>query len=190
MTEQELLEKFKELGVLKTGHFRLTSGLHSAQYMQCAAVFEYPKAAEEIVKLLIPKLPQDIDTVMAPAIGGINLGYEVARILGCRIVFAEREQGKMVLRRGFALTPGERVLVVEDVVTTGGSVKEVLEIARSCGCSVQGVGCIVDRSQDELDFQAPFVSLVRVAIETYQPDQCPLCLAGQPLTKPGSRDIN
>src|SRR5690606_5337237 len=120
-TEQELLEKFKELGVLKTGHFRLTSGLHSAQYMQCAAVFEYPKAAEEIVKLLIPKLPQDIDTVMAPAIGGINLGYEVARILGCRFVFAEREQGKMVLRRGFALTPGERVLVVEDVVTTGGS---------------------------------------------------------------------
>lgn len=190
MTEQELLAKFKELGVLKTGHFQLTSGLHSAQYMQCAAVFEYPKIAAEIVELLIPKLPQDIDTVMAPAIGGINLGYEVARNLGCRFIFAEREQGRMTMRRGFTLTPGERVLVVEDVVTTGGSVKEVLEIARSCGCSVQGVGCIVDRSQDELDFQAPFVSLVRVAIETYQPDQCPLCLAGQPLTKPGSRDIN
>lgn len=190
MTEQELLEKFKELGVLKTGHFQLTSGLHSAQYMQCAAVFEYPKTAAEIVKLLIPKLPQDIDTVMAPAIGGINFGYEMARMLECRFVFAEREQGKMALRRGFTLAPGEKVLVVEDVVTTGGSVAEVLEIAKSHGCIIRGVACIVDRSRGRVDFQAPFVPLVRIEIEAYKPDQCPLCRAGQPLAKPGSRNIS
>ncbi|HKM18383.1 MAG: orotate phosphoribosyltransferase [Firmicutes bacterium] len=189
MTGQELLAKFRELGALKTGHFQLTSGLHSGQYMQCAAIFEYPKAASEIIKLLIPKLPQDIDTVIAPAIGGINLGYEVARALQCRFVFTEREQGKMALRRGFTLTAGEKVLVVEDVVTTGGSVREVIEIARCHGCLVQVVACLVDRSQGKVDFPAPFIPLMRMEIETFQPDQCPLCAANLPITKPGSRTV-
>jgi len=187
MTREELLTLFEKVGALQAGHFQLTSGLHSAQYIQCAAVFEYPKTAGKIVKQLVGQLPKGVDTVIAPAIGGINLGYEVARSLGCRFVFTERENGLMALRRGFALKPQERVLVVEDVVTTGGSVKEVLDIARQHNCTILGVASLVDRSQGKADFEVPFVSLLSMRIETYRPEECPLSTAGQPITKPGSR---
>lgn len=186
---KEIITLFKEIGALKTGHFQLTSGLHSQQYIQCAAVFERPTTAGKFVELLIPKLPQNIDTVVAPAIGGINMGYEVARTLDCRFIFAERQDGIMTLRRGFALTAAERVLVVEDVVTTGGSVKEVLEIVRQHGSKIAGVAALVDRSKGKADFGVPFVSLINLEIETYQPENCPLCSANIPLTKPGSRQV-
>ena len=189
MTREELLSLFEELGALQTGHFQLTSGLHSGQYVQCAAVFEYPKIAGKIVEQLVGQLPTDIDTIIAPAIGGINLGYEAARSLGCRFIFTEREDGVMTLRRGFVLKPGEKVLVVEDVVTTGGSVKEVLEIVRRHNCKILGVASLVDRSQGKTDFGVPFTPLISLTIETYRPEQCPLCAAGQPITKPGSRNI-
>ncbi len=187
MTNQEILELFKEIGVLKSGHFRLTSGLHSAEYMQCATIFERPSVAGRIVAELLSKLPSGIDTVVAPAIGGINMGYEVARSLDCRFIFAERQDGVMQLRRGFHLEPSERILVVEDVVTTGGSVKEVLKIVDDIGCQVQGVASIVDRSGGKADFGVPFVSLVSVDIKTYQPENCWLCDSNVPMTKPGSR---
>lgn len=187
MTSQELLQEFIELGALKEGHFQLTSGLHSQQYVQCAAVFEYPNKAEKIVAELVKKLPRDLDTVIAPAVGGINLGYEVAKALNCRFIFAEREQGKMTLRRGFHLQPQERVLVVEDVVTTGGSVQEILEIAKNNYCRVQAVASLVDRSGGKVDFKAPYFSLLKLEIETYSPENCSLCKAGVPIMKPGSR---
>lgn len=188
MTREELLKLFEEIGVLQTGHFHLTSGLHSEQYMQCAALFEDPHTAARVIKVLIEKLPDGIDTVVAPAIGAINMGYEVARALGCRFIFAERENGLMTLRRGFALKPEERVLIVEDVVTTGGSVKEVVKIVTESGCDLKAVAAIVDRSQGKVDFGAPFIPLLAVNIETYRPDNCPLCALNKPTTKPGSRD--
>lgn len=187
MTNQELLDLFQEMGVLQTGHFKLTSGRHSAQYMQCAALFEHPLLAAQVIQELLPRLPESIDTVIAPAIGGINAGYELARALGCRFIFAERQDGVMTLRRGFNLSPTEDVLVVEDVVTTGGSVREVLEIVHDAGCKIQGVAAIVDRSGGNVDFGVPFASLMSVDIETYDPTECPLCLNKVPITKPGSR---
>ncbi len=189
MTREELLALFEELGALQTGHFQLTSGLHSGQYVQCAAVFEHPKIAGRIVKQLLNRIPKDVDTVIAPAIGGITLGYETARSLGCRFIFAERENGVMTLRRGFSLKPQEKVLIVEDVVTTGGSVKEVLEIAWSYHCKILGVASLVDRSHGKADFGVPFTSLLTLTIETYKPQDCPLCATGEPITKPGSRAL-
>lgn len=187
MTKQEVLEIFAELGVLQTGHFQLTSGLHSEQYMQCAKLFEYPQRAGEIVESLLPQLPTGIETVVAPAIGGITVGYELAKLLGCRFIFAERQGGQMTFRRGFSLKPGERVLAVEDVVTTGGSIKEVMELARECGADILGVATIVDRSQGQVDFGVPFRSLLSVGIKAHEPTTCPLCAQGIPLHAPGSR---
>lgn len=187
MTNQELLTAFEELGVLQTGHFRLTSGLHSEQYMQCAKLFEYPRKAQAIVATLLSRLPEGIETVIAPAIGGVTVGYELARQLGCRFIFAERQEGEMVFRRGFSLKPGEKVLAVEDVVTTGGSVQEVVNLAKECGAEILGVATIVDRSQGKADFGVPFYSLVSMQITVYQPEECPLCSQGTPLSMPGSR---
>lgn len=187
MTNQELLAQFQELGVLQTGHFRLTSGLHSEHYMQCAKLFEYPKKAAEVVARLLPKLPTGIDTVIAPAIGGVTVGYELARLLGCRSIFAERQEGRMAFRRGFALKPGERILVVEDVVTTGGSVQEVVDLAMECGAEILGVAAVVDRSQGRADFGVPFYPLLSMEITVYHPETCPLCVQGVPLQSPGSR---
>lgn len=188
--KEQLLATFQNLGVLQTGHFRLTSGLHSEQYMQCAKLFEHPARAAEIVANLIPKLPQDIETIIAPAIGGITVGYELARLLGCRFLFAERQDGVMTFRRGFRLQPGERVLAVEDVVTTGGSVREVVELARDCGAEIAGVAALVDRSQGRADFDVPFYSLLSMEIKVYAPESCPLCAQETPLQSPGSRKTN
>lgn len=187
MTKEQIIVFMKEIGVLQQGHFRLTSGLHSNQYMQCASVFKRPENAEKLISLLKNKLPKDVDTVIAPAIGGICMGYEVARALGCNSIFAERQDGVMTLRRGFVLNPGEKVLIAEDVVTTGGSVKEVVEIVKAAGCEVVGVASLVDRSNGKVDFGVPFFSLLAMDITTYQPEECPLCQQGIPIDKPGSR---
>lgn len=176
-------------GALMRGHFRLTSGLHSDEYCQCARVLEDPRAAEELGVMLAGLFAEErIDAVVSPAIGGIVIGHEVARALGVRSLFSERGPEGMTLRRGFRLEPGERVLIVEDVVTTGGSVREVAEIVRGAGGEVVGFGFIVDRSRGQLDLPAPAKALLeRRGMELFRPEECPLCEAGVPIDKPGSR---
>ena len=195
MTQREILEIFQKSGALLSGHFRLSSGLHSGKYLQCALVLQYPDLAEQLCGQLACefKLPgSKINAVVSPAIGGIIVGHEVAKVLGCRALFCEREEGKMKLRRGFEIGRGERVVIVEDVITTGGSVKEIVEIVKGMGGEVEGIGAIVDRSKpsfsDELaTLNLPLKSLLRIDIETYSPEECPICKQGIPLEKPGSR---
>lgn len=188
MNESKLLHTLIEMGVLQIGHFQLTSGLHSERYIQCAKLFEYPRRAAEVLKEFLPQLPQGTETIATPAIGGITVGYELARLLGSRFVFAERKDGKMAFRRGFSLTPGERVLVVEDVITTGGSAQEVIDLAREWGAQVLGVAAVVDRSGGRSQVDIPVTSLLRLEIEVYQPADCPLCAKMIPLAQPGSRN--
>ncbi|MDD4782492.1 MAG: orotate phosphoribosyltransferase [Syntrophaceticus sp.] len=188
MTEQELIQVFKERGALLDGHFRLTSGLHSNRYIQCAQVLKYPDLSAELGKQLADHFRDlKVDTVVGPAVGGIIVAQEVGRGLGVKAIFSERVEGEMTLRRGFEISEGERVVVVEDVVTTGGSTKEVIELVKECGGVVVGVGSLVDRHSGELDFGVPFHPLLKLAIETYSPDDCPLCQKGLPVLKPGSR---
>ncbi|MBA7467181.1 Orotate phosphoribosyltransferase [subsurface metagenome] len=195
MTEREVLEIFQKSGALLSGHFRLSSGLHSGKYLQCALVLQYPDLAEKLCNQLASRLElrgSKIDAVISPAIGGIIVGQEVAKVLGCRAIFCEREEGKMKLRRGFEIRKEERVVVVEDVITTGGSAKEIVEIVQGMGGKVKGIGAIVDRSKpsfsDELaTLNLPLNSLLRIDIETYSPEECPICKKGIPLQKPGSK---
>jgi len=189
LTEKRVLEIFQETGVLLEGHFLLTSGRHSNAYLQCARVFQYPQYAEELCGVLAEMFKTaKVDLCIGPALGGVVIAYETARALGVRGLFAERDKdGTMALRRGFVIQPGERVLVLEDVVTTGGSVKEVLELVRSMGGKVVGVGTIVDRSGGLVDFGVPYTSLISLAVEAYEQTDCPLCKAGIPAVKPGSR---
>ena len=190
MTEENILNTFRESGALLSGHFQLTSGLHSDTYFQCALVLQYPKHAEKLCGMAKDFFGSHrIDAVVAPAVGGIVVGYEVARQLGARALFAERQEGEMTLRRGFQLTPGERVLVAEDVVTTGGSVKEVVQLAQHLGAEVQGVFAIVDRSGGRAHFGVPFRATVQMRPVVYEPAQCPLCQQGVPVHKPGSRGL-
>ena len=179
-----------ETGALLTGHFRLTSGRHGAQYMQCAKVLQYPEHTAHIAQVLAEGFKdENIDIVLAPAIGGIVLGYELARALGAKSLFAEREDGKMTLRRGFEIPKGARVIVAEDVVTTGGSTREVMAIAEEHGADIAGVCIMVDRTGGQLDFGVKLVSAYSKAIVSYDPDECPLCKEGLPVVKPGSRNI-
>jgi orotate phosphoribosyltransferase len=195
MTENEVLKLFDKYGALLTGHFKLSSGLHSEKYLQCALVLQHPDVAEklsgELTKKLSEGLPSGsrtkVDVVVGPALGGITLAYEVARSLGVRGLFTERHEGKMVLRRGFSIGKGENVLVVEDVITTGGSTKEVIDVVRSLGGKVVGVGSIIDRSSQAVDFGVPFHALAKVRVETFEEKDCPLCKKDIPVTKPGSR---
>ncbi|TYP52485.1 orotate phosphoribosyltransferase [Thermosediminibacter litoriperuensis] len=188
MTQEQIRKLFTETGVLQTGHFILTSGRHSSKYLQCARLLQYPTAAEKACRELAQNFKDmEVQTVIGPALGGIIVSYEVARALDARALFAERENGRMVLRRGFALKPGERVLVVEDVVTTGGSVKEVSEFVKSCGAEVLAVGALVDRSGGKVDFGVPSRYLLNLEVESYLPEECPLCAQGIPAEKPGSR---
>lgn len=190
MTEQEMITLFKERSALLEGHFRLTSGLHSNRYIQCAQVLQYPDLSALLGERLADHFGElDVDLVVGPAIGGIIVAQEVGRALGVRAIFTEREQGKMTLRRGFEIKRGERVVVVEDVVTTGGSTKEVLDLVKEKGGVIVGVGSLVDRHRGDLDFGVPFFPLLKLDIETYSPDDCPLCRGGLPLVKPGSRSI-
>ncbi len=179
---------FREASALLEGHFRLSSGLHSRHYIQCALVLQYPRIAMHLgARLAEAFAGEPIETVIAPAIGGIIVAHEVARHLEVRAIFAEREAGRFVLRRGFAIAPSERVLVVEDVITTGRSTREVIELVRDAGGQVVGVGALVDRSGTALYFGVPLRTLLQLEWPTYPPDECPLCAAGVPMTTPGSR---
>jgi len=185
----EVLEIFQVSQALLEGHFLLTSGRHSGKYMQCAKVLQYPHHATRLGEALAEKFTdQEIELVVGPAVGGIIVAHEVARALGVKSVFTEREKGEMKLRRGFELKPGQKVLVAEDVITTGGSVREVMEVVKAHGAEVVGVGALVDRSGGKVDFGVPFVALLKVEVENYLPEECPYCQQGIPAVKPGSRE--
>src|SRR2546430_1879237 len=188
MTRDELLDVFKRSGALLEGHFRLTSALHSSGYLQCALVLQHPQHAETLGRALGERTRGLRPTlVLSPALGGIVIGQEVGRALGIRAIFAERQDGVLTLRRGFALRAGERVLVVEDVVTTGGSTRETIEVARAAGAVVVAAAAIIDRSAGNQGLDVALYSLASLALPTYQPDSCPLCKQGLHITKPGSR---
>lgn len=190
MTQEELMETLYQTGALLEGHFRLSSGLHSSRYVQCALLLQYPEISARVGKELAERFSDlQIETVIGPAMGGIIIVYEVARHLRKRAIFTEREGEQMRLRRGFKLRPGERVLIIEDVITTGGSVQEVIDVCREFQVEVKGVGAIIDRSFQPLDFAVPTLSLLRLEIQNWQPEQCPLCLKGVPVEKPGSKEI-
>ncbi len=187
MTREEILEIFKKTGALLEGHFQLTSGLHSPHYFQCARVLQYPGHARALCSEIAGHFDDaEIDVVIAPALGGIVVSQEVGRQLNVRTMFTERKDGEMQLRRGFEIGKGEKVLVCEDVVTTGGSVGEVISIVRSMGGLPVGVAAIVDRTRGKATFENIFAPLVMDAV-TYQPSACPLCARGMPVDKPGSR---
>jgi orotate phosphoribosyltransferase len=186
----ELLDLFRKSGALLEGHFRLSSGLHSSGYMQSALVLQHPAHAERLGQALAA-LTRSLrpSVVLSPALGGIVIGQEVARALGVRAFVAERLDGVLVLRRGFAIGETDRVLVVEDVLTTGGSTRETMQVARSAGGHVVGAASIVNRSGGAPDVDVPFSALFSIDLPTYQPDQCPLCAKGLPVVKPGSRPV-
>jgi len=188
MDAADVIDRFRRAGALLEGHFRLTSGLHSSGYLQCALVLQHPREAEAlgaaVAALVRGAAPQ---AVLSPALGGIVIGQEVGRALGVRALFAERQDGTLTLRRGFSFSPGEKVVVVEDVVTTGRSTRETIDVARAGGAEVVAAAAIVDRSGGDRRLDVPFHCLARVSLPTYAPEACPLCLAGQPVVKPGSR---
>lgn len=186
------MQIFREAGVLLEGHFLLTSGRHSNRYLQCANIFRNTKYSEELCSALAGKFRNaGIEIVIGPAMGAVQMAYEVSRALRCENFFTERgENGKMALRRGFAVKPGQKVLVVEDVVTTGGSVREVMDIVQKAGGIVAGVGSIVDRTGGKIDFGVPFHAVVSLEVESWEAKDCPLCKAGASAPeKPGSRKI-
>ncbi len=187
MTQEQTQQILEKAGVMQSGHFKLTSGKHSDRYMQCARLFETPEYSEAICKEIAERFKGEVDVVVGPALGGVIMAYEVARALNVRNIFAERQDGKMTLRRGFYVEKGARALIVEDVVTTGGSVKEVKALLEEMGVSVVGVGAVVDRSGGKADFGTRFEAAIAVDLATYEPDACPLCKAGLPIDKPGSR---
>ena len=188
METGEVIERFRRTGALLEGHFILTSGLHGTTYLQCALVLQHPPEAERFGRALAERFAGErVETVAAPAIGGIVIGWEVARALGARSIWAEREAGRMTLRRGFTVRPGERVLVAEDVVTTGGSTRETIEALTGAGAHVVGAASIVDRSGGRADVGVPRVALATLDVPTYDPAACPLCAEGVPAVKPGSR---
>jgi orotate phosphoribosyltransferase len=188
LTHDQLIQLFRQSGALLDGHFRLTSGLHSSGYLQCALVLQVPARASALGSALANLVRQQRATVvLSPALGGIVIGHEVGRALGVRAIFAERQDGTLQLRRGFTLDVSDRVLVVEDVVTTGGSTRETLDVARAAGATAVGAAAIVDRSGVEPNLGVPFHALLQITLPTYQPDVCPLCAQGVPVVKPGSR---
>ncbi|RJP17426.1 MAG: orotate phosphoribosyltransferase [Candidatus Abyssobacteria bacterium SURF_5] len=190
LTSVQVLEMFEKRGALLSGHFQLTSGLHSDRYLQCALVLQYPETAGELGAAIAAKFQGDeIDCVVGPAVGGIVIAHEVGRELGARVMFCEREAGSMKLRRGFAIAGNERALVVEDVTTTGGSVREVMSALEKAGAVIVGVGAIIDRSGGGIKFGVPFKPLAKLEVSTFEPRSCPLCKQGLPLSKPGSRQI-
>ncbi len=193
MTDQQVIESLTESGALLDGHFRLSSGLHSAQYLQCAVALQHPTLAEQLGRALAARwraaTPGQISAVVSPALGGVIIGHELGRALGTRACFTERVGGEMTLRRGFELGPGLSVLVVEDVVTTGKSTLETIDVIRFCGGDPVGVACIANRSGNPMIGDLPLVSLVSLDIPTYAEDDCPQCAAKEPIQKPGSRPI-
>ena len=190
MTRDELLDLFRRSGALLEGHFRLTSGLHSSGYLQCALVLQHPAHAEALGRAIADRTRSFRPTaVLSPALGGVVIGHEVGRALGVRALFAERQDGELTLRRGFVIAENDRVLVIEDVLTTGGSTRETMQVARASGGQVVGAASIVNRSGGRAEFDVPFASLLDVDLPTYEPDTCPLCAKGLPVVKPGSRPV-
>jgi len=189
---EEVMRKFEEAGAIQRGHFKLTSGVHSDIYIQCAQVMQYPEFMNNLCSELGKKFRgDDVDVIVGPAVGAIIMAHIMARVLGpwVRAIFTERENGKMTLRRSFKIKKGEKVLVVEDVTTTGSSVKEVIDIVKERQGKVVGVGALIDRSGGKIDFGVKTRSLLTLDIKTYLPEVCPLCKKGIPAVKPGSRDL-
>ena len=193
------LQTFRETGAYLKGHFRLTSGLHSGEYLQSALVLQHPDLAQRLGRALAESMPKGqgaiAQIVVSPALGGLIIGHEVARALGARFLFTERDpagpegksSAKMTLRRGFSLTPGETAVVIEDVVTTGGSTREVIELLQAAGVQVLAAGSIIDRSGGRVDLGVPRVALATLDAVSWTPEECPLCKQGLPVVKPGSR---
>jgi len=191
MTQEEVLKLFEETGALLTGHFELRSGLHSNRFFQCAHLLQYPRTSALLCGALVEKMKAElaglaVDTVIAPAMGGITIGHEVARSLGVRFIFVEKEDNALMLRR-FSIRDGERFAVAEDVVTRGGRVRETMDIVQAHGGHVAAVGILVDRSGGKASFGVPLVSLLEIEPVTYNPSDCPLCREGLALVHPGSK---
>lgn len=192
---ESILEIFKSTGAYLQGHFRLTSGLHSAEYLQCALVLQHPAAAEKLGRLLAEELrqyaPQGVKTVVAPAMGGLIIGHEVARAIGARFIFTERDAAtkEMALRRGFTVSAGEPTLVIEDVITTGGSTVDVIEVLTAAGAKVLAAGSIIDRSGGHANVGVPRAALATLQVVAHYPEKCPMCALGIPVVKPGSRPV-
>ena len=190
MTQQEILDVYEKTGALLSGHFLLSSGLHSDRYLQSALVLQQPAIATKICAALADHFRDTkIDLVIAPALGGVFVSHETARALNVRALFAERVNGELTLRRGFTINAGERVLVVEDVITTGKSTRETIEVVRKAGGVVVAAGALIDRSGGKAELGVPYRSLVTLDVPTYQPEACPLCRAGSIPVKPGSRGL-
>jgi len=188
MTKEKVLEIFKDKGALLEGHFKLSSGLHSGKYLQCAKVLQYPDIAEKFCKELAAQLKGvKADVVIGPAMGGVTIGYELARALGVRGIFTERVDGKVQLRRGFEIKPGERCVIAEDVVTTGKSTKEVIDLIKELGGVLAACSCLMDRSGGKAAFGVPLAKMAEVEVATYEEKDCPYCKKGIPVEKPGSR---
>lgn len=191
MNAEEVINQFKTTGALLEGHFQLTSGLHSTVYLQCALVLQHPENAEAFGRAIAEQYRnENIRLVASPAIGGIVIGHEVARALGARFVWTERESGEMKLRRGFTVSPGERILVVEDVITTGGSTRETIEALREAGADVVAAASIIDRSGGSADVSVPRTALATLKVLSVDPSVCDACKLGEPAVKPGSRKKN
>ncbi len=191
MNEDDILKLFKKTGALLEGHFKLRSGLHSDQFFQCALLLQYPEISSRLCEILVNKLNQtinldDIDVIISPAIGGITLGHDVARITGKKYIFVEKEEGSLKLRR-FKIEAGERFLIIEDVITKGGRVKETIDIVHNFEGKVNGIGVLVDRSNQNINFNAPLVSLLNISPNVYDPKKLPEWLVKIPLSQPGSK---
>ncbi|MBT9164741.1 MAG: Orotate phosphoribosyltransferase [candidate division WS2 bacterium] len=183
------LSIMKKCQAVLEGHFLLSSGLHSNKYFQCAQLFQYPDESAKLMQELATKIPHQVDVVIGPALGGIIMAYELARFLKARAIFAEREGLEMRLRRNFHINHGEKVIVAEDVVTTGKSTMEVIKIVENLGGDIKGITCVIDRRNPEIKLLFPVYSLIKIEVETYKPEECPLCLLGSSAVKPGSRGI-
>lgn len=188
MDSTAVLDLFRRCAGLLEGHFQLSSGLHSGGYLQCARVLQHPAHAAALGQALAAQAAGlEPGVVLSPALGGVVIGHEVARALGVRALFAERRDGRLTLRRGFWVAPGERVLVVEDVVTTGGSTRETIDVAVAAGGTVVGAGAIIERGEEPVRFDVPFDALAQIPLPAYESGVCPMCARGEPVSKPGSR---
>ncbi len=188
-TEQEVLQALQTTGAVLDGHFILSSGKHAGRYVQCARLLQHPDLAHRVCQLLGERAQSfgAVDAVVGPALGGIVVAYELARALGVRGLFTERQNGQMTLRRGFKIEESERILIAEDVVTTGGSSLEVANVLTKCGATILGIACIVDRRPEDTELPLPLISALRLEIDAFEPEDCPLCRQGIPAVKPGSR---
>ncbi len=187
MTDQEIIKAFQDAGALLDGHFVLRSGLHSNKFFQAALLFRFPDIAEKLCRTLAERMKGlGATTVISPAVGGILVGQELARALGIQAIFADKENDQLVLKRGFTIQKGEKIIVAEDVVTKGGRVQQTIDLVRSLGGDPVAVGIITDRSGGNVDFGIPLYSLIKLSLPTFDPAECPLCKEGKPLTRPGS----